>query len=307
MTFALLVEQIINGFQLGIILFLVAAGLTLIFGIMDLVNLAHGTLYMFGAFFAATMVSITGSIVWGMILAIPLMLLAGVLLEVTILRTLYTRNHLDQVLATFGLILFFNELFLIAWGPEGTGIALPPWLSGSTKLGMGIELPDYRIVILVSGLIVAAMLYFLVAKTKIGMLIRAGASNREMVGALGVNIKLLYTAVFGIGAVMAGFAGMIITPITQAEAGMGEGFLILAFVVIVIGGIGSIRGAFYAAIITGLIDTLGRSFIDVVLLLVVESVTAETAGPAISSMLIYILMAIVLALKPNGLFPPRGA
>ena len=302
-----LLAFIIFGVTIGVVYGIVALGISLIYSGLDIVHFAHGEMYMFGAFFAATMVSLTGSIVWGMILALPLMLLAGVVLEVTVLRTLYTRNHLDQVLATFGLILFFNELFLIAWGPEGTGIALPPWLSGSTKLGLGIELPDYRIVILVSGLMVAGMLYFLVAKTKIGMLIRAGASNREMVGALGVNIKLLYTAVFGIGAVMAGFAGMIITPITQAEAGMGDGFLILAFVVIVIGGIGSIRGAFYAAIITGLIDTLGRSFIDVGLLLFVESVTAETAGPAVSSMLIYVLMAIVLALKPNGLFPPKGA
>lgn len=306
MNYVLLAEQIFNGFQLGIILFLVAAGLTLIFGIMDLVNLAHGTLYMFGAFFAATMVFATGSLLWGMILAVPLMLIAGVLLEFTLLRTLYERNHLDQVLATFGLILFFNELFLIVWGPEGTGIALPPELSGSTKLPGGIEVPDYRIVIIASGLIVALLLYILVSKTRIGMLIRAGASNREMVSALGINIKLLYTAVFGIGAVLAGFAGMIITPITQAESGMGESMLILAFVVIVIGGIGSIRGAFFAAILTGLIDTLGRSFIDVGLLVFFDSVTAETAGPAISSMLIYILMAIILAVKPNGLFPPRG-
>ena len=307
MNYVLLAEQIFNGFQLGILLFLVAAGLTLIFGIMDLVNLAHGTLYMFGAFFAATKVFASGSIVWGMILALPLMLIAGVLLELTILRTLYERNHLDQVLATFGLILFFNELFLLVWGAEGTGIALPPYLSNTTELGGGIEVPDYRIVIIVSGVTVAAFLYLLVAKTKIGMLIRAGAADREMVAALGINIKLLYTAVFGIGAVLAGFAGMIITPITQAESGMGEGMLILAFVVIVIGGIGSIRGAFFAALITGLIDTLGRSFIDVGLLVFFDSVTAEVAGPAISSMLIYLLMALILAFKPNGLFPPRGA
>ena len=230
MNYVLLAEQFFNGFQLGIILFLVAAGLTLIFGIMDLVNLAHGTLYMFGAFFASTFVALTDSMVLGMIIAIPAMLAAGILLEVTILRTLYERNHLDQVLATFGMILFFNELFLIAWGPEGTGINLPPYLTGMVTLPGGIAVPEYRMVIIASGLLIALFLYLLVSKTRIGMLIRAGASNREMVGALGINIKLLFTLVFGLGAVLAGFAGLIITPITQAESGMGESVLILAFV-----------------------------------------------------------------------------
>ena len=307
MNYTLLAEQFFNGFQLGIILFLVAAGLTLIFGIMDLVNLAHGTLYMFGAFFASTLVAVTDSLVLGMILALPVMLAAGLLLEFSILRTLYERNHLDQVLATFGLILFFNELFLIVWGPEGTGINLPPYLTGTITLPGGITVPEYRMVIIASGLLVALLLYVLVSKTRVGMLIRAGASNREMVGALGINIKLLFTLVFGLGAVLAGFAGMIITPITQADSGMGESILILAFVVIVIGGIGSIKGAFIAAILTGLIDTMGRSFIDVALLQIMDTVAAETAGPAISSMMIYILMAIILAIKPSGLFSPKGA
>jgi len=211
------------------------------------------------------------------------------------------------VQVTFGLIIFFNELFLIAWGPEGAAIQLPDYLQGTTPLFGDVVVPDYRLVIITSGLLVALGLYFLVSKTRIGMLIRAGASNREMVAALGVNIKMLYTVVFGLGAALAGFAGMIITPITQAESGMGEGILILAFVVIVIGGIGSIRGAFIAAIITGLIDTLGRSFIDVAMLAVMDTEGAETAGPAISSMLIYIIMAVVLAVKPQGLFPPKGA
>jgi branched-chain amino acid transport system permease protein len=307
MDYALLAEQFFNGFQLGIILFLVAAGLTLVFGIMDLVNLAHGTLYMFGAFFAATFSMVTGSMFLGMLFALPVTLLAGMLMEWSLLRTLYQRNHLDQVQVTFGLIIFFNELFLISWGPEGAAIQLPDYLQGTTSLFGDIVVPDYRLVIITSGLLVAVGLYFLVSKTRIGMLIRAGASNREMVAALGVNIKMLYTVVFGLGAALAGFAGMIITPITQAESGMGEGILILAFVVIVIGGIGSIRGAFIAAIITGLIDTLGRSFIDVAMLAVMDTEGAETAGPAISSMLIYIIMAVVLAVKPQGLFPPKGA
>ena len=307
MDYVLLAEQFFNGFQLGILLFLVAAGLTLIFGIMDLVNLAHGTLFMFGAFFAATFVQLTDSLVFGMILTLPTMLVTGIILELGVLRTLYERDHLDQVLATFGLIIFFNELFLIVWGAGGTGINLPSYLIGTSELPGGISVPDYRIVIIISGLLVALLLYLLVSKTRIGMLIRAGASNREMVSALGINIKLLFTLVFGLGAVLAGFAGMIITPITQAESGMGEGMLILAFVVIVIGGIGSIKGAFIAAILTGLIDTMGRSFIDVALMSFMDSVAAETAGPAISSMLVYILMAVVLAIKPSGLFPPKGA
>jgi len=307
MNYILVAEQLFNGLQLGIILFLVAAGLTLIFGIMDMVNLAHGTLYMFGAFFAATFVQLTGSLVLGMMLAMPAMLLAGILLEITVLRKLYERDHLDQVLATFGLIIFFNELFLLVWGPEGSGINLPPYLSGLIKLPGGILVPDYRLVIIISGIAVAVFLYLLVSKTRIGMLIRAGASNREMVGALGINIKLLFTLVFGLGALLAGFAGMIMTPITQAESGMGESILILAFVVIVIGGIGSIKGAFIAAILTGIIDTMGRSFIDVALLSFMDTIAAETAGPAVSSMLIYILMAVILAFKPSGLFPPKGA
>ncbi len=307
MNYVLVVEQLFNGFQLGIILFLMAAGLTLVFGIMDLINLAHGTLYMFGAFFAATLALWTGSFVWGMLLAVPVMMAVGVLMDFTLLKTLYTRNHLDQVLVTFGLILFFNELFVIVYGPEGIAFPLPSYFAGFTKFPGGITVPDYRLVIIAVGLSVALGLYILVTKTRIGMLIRAGASNREMVGALGINISLLFTLVFGLGAVLAGLAGMIVTPITQAQSGMGEEVLIFAFVVIVIGGIGSIRGAFVAAVIIGVIDTMGRSFIDVALLNILNPEAAESAGPAISSMLIYILMALILAVKPQGLFPPRGA
>jgi branched-chain amino acid transport system permease protein len=238
---------------------------------------------------------------------IPAMLVIGVLVEMTALRTLYPRDHLDQVLATFGLILFFNEAARLIWGPEGLVVPLPSWLDGIVTLGFGITYPVYRIAIIVVGLLVAFGLYLLVGRTRIGMLIRAGASNRTMAGALGVNIPKLFTLVFGIGAVLAGLAGLIITPITQAAIGMGEDVLILAFVVIVIGGIGSIRGAFIASIVTGLIDTLGRSFLDVVLLLFLPANAAESAGPAVSSMLIYILMAAILFFRPQGLFPPKGA
>ncbi|MAF48245.1 MAG: branched-chain amino acid ABC transporter permease [Rhodospirillales bacterium] len=307
MDYVLLAEQLFNGFQLGIILFLMAAGLTLVFGIMDLINLAHGTFYMFGGFFAATLALWTDSFVLGMVLAVPTMMLAGVALEFTVLKTLYVRDHLDQVLVTFGLILFFNELFVIVFGPAGVAFPLPEYLSGFSNFPGGITVPDYRLVIIAVGMLVAVGLYLLVTKTRIGMLIRAGASNREMVGALGINISMLFTLVFGLGAVLAGLAGMIVTPITQAQSGMGEDVLILAFVVIVIGGIGSIRGAFVAAVLTGVIDTMGRSFIDVAMLNFLAPNAAEAAGPAISSMLIYILMAVILAIRPQGLFPPRGA
>ena len=306
MNYALLAEQFLNGFQFGIILFLLAAGLTLIFGIMDLVNLAHGSLYMIGAYLAATFSSLTGSFFLGVLIALPLMVVVGIVLEFVALRTLYARDHLDHVLATFGLILFFNELVKVIWGPEGQTIALPAFLNESVTLPLGIDYPVYRLAIIGVGLVVAFALWAVVTHTRIGMLIRAGASNREMAGALGVNIPLLFTLVFGIGAALAGLAGMVITPITQAEVGMGEQVLILAFVVIVIGGIGSIRGAFIAAILTGLVDAMGRSFLDVILLAVLPSNAAEAAGPALSSMLIYIFMAAVLFFRPQGLFPPKS-
>ncbi len=307
MTGVLFAEQFLNGFQLGIVLFLLAAGLTLVFGIMDLVNLAHGSLYMLGAFLCATFAAWTGSFVWGVVLTLPAMLVVGLLLEVTVLRTLYTRDHLDHVLATFGLILFFNELVRLVWGPEGMTIALPAVLDGAVDIGFGITYPVYRILIIAVGLLVALGLFVLVTRTRIGMLIRAGASNRTMAGALGVNIPALFTVVFGLGAVLAGLAGLIIAPITQAAIGMGEDILILALVVIVIGGIGSIGGAFVAAIVTGVIDIMGRSFLDLVLLAFLPANAAEAAGPALSSMLIYLLMAVVLFFRPQGLFPPKGA
>ena len=306
MDYVLLTEQFLNGFQLGIILFLMAAGLTLVFGIMDLVNLAHGSMFMIGAFVGGTITLVTGSFVIGVVLMIPAMLIIGIVVEMTTLRTLYPRDHLDHVLATFGLILFFNEATRLIWGPEGLVVPLPEFLDGTVALG-AITYPVYRIVIIVVGLLVALGLWVLVSRTRIGMLIRAGASNRTMAGALGVNIPLLFSIVFGIGAVLAGLAGLIITPITAAQIGMGEDVLILAFVVIVIGGIGSIRGAFIASIVTGVIDTMGRSFLDVFLLLFLPENAAESAGPALSSMMIYILMAAILFFRPQGLFPPKGA
>ena len=306
MDFSLFAEQFLNGFQLGIILFLMAAGLTLVFGILDMVNLAHGSLYMIGAFYGATFALWTDSFILGVVLMVPAMLVTGIVIERIALRTLYARDHLDQVLATFGLILFFNALTRIIWGPEGVTVPLPDFLNGSVELALGIVYPVFRITIIGVGLVVAIGLWLLVSHTRIGMLIRAGASNRTMAGALGVNIPMLFTIIFGIGAVLAGLAGLIFAPIQTVFVGMGEDVLILAFVVIVIGGIGSIRGAFIAAILAGVIDTLGRSFLDVALLVFLSPNAAESAGPALSSMLIYVLMAAILFFRPQGLFPPKG-
>lgn len=306
MQWILLVTQALNGFQLGILLFLLAAGLTLVFGIMDLVNLAHGSLYMIGAFICVTLVTVTDSFLLGLLLGVPATFVVGVIVEMVALRTLYERDHLDQVLATFGLILFFDTLVQLIWGPAGIPLLLPPFLNGAVILPGGIFVPVIRLVIIATGLLVAAALYVLVVHTRMGMLIRAGASNRTMVSALGVDIKLLFTLVFGLGAAMAGLAGLMMTATrTEATIGMGNDIIILAFVVIVIGGIGSVRGAFVAAIVVGLVDTLGRSYLDQFLKFFMTQQNAETAAPAISAMLIYIFMAAILFFRPQGLFPPK--
>ena len=303
MSMTLLLAQLLNGLQYGVLLFLLAAGLTLVFGIMDLVNLAHGSLYMMGAYFAATFAAWTGSFLLGALLALGATLVLGIVLEMSALRHLYGRDHLDHVLATFGLILFFNEAVRLIWGPAGLALPLPAWLTVPVPILPGIHYPAYRLAIIVVALLVALLLYLGVMRTRIGMLIRAGASNREMIGALGINIKLLYTLVFGLGAALAGLAGLMQAPILTVQIGMGENILILAFVIIVIGGIGSIRGAFLAAIFVGMIDTLGRAFLPNLLRQVLSGAAASTAAPALSSMLIYLLMAIVLVVRPEGLFP----
>jgi branched-chain amino acid transport system permease protein len=297
------IEQCLNGVQLGMLLFLLAAGLTLIFGIMDLVNLAHGSLYMLGAYFAATFAAFTDSFVLGALLALAATAICGMVLEVIAIRPLYGRPHLDHVLGTFGLLLFFNELVRLVWGPAGMTLSLPSAMLTAVQIIPGLYYPLYRLVIILVALAVAALLYVVVMRTRLGMLIRAGASNREMVGALGVNIKLLYTLVFGLGATLAGFAGLMQAPILTVQIGMGENILILAFVVIIIGGIGSIRGAFAASVIVGLIDTLGRAFLPDVLHSMLSVNAALTLAPAISSMSIYMLMAAVLMVRPEGLFP----
>ena len=298
----LLIENLLHGFQLGLLLFLLAAGLTLVFGIMDMVNLAHGSLYMLGAYFAFSLIKATDNFVLGVVLAFGATLLFGILLERFVLRTLYARDHLDQVLATFGLILFFNKAVQVLWGPAGLSIALPPWLSQRIEVLPGVPYPLYRLVITVVSLLVAAGLWFLIAQTRTGMLIRAGASNRRMLSALGVDVKKLFSIVFGLGAGLAGLAGVMYAPISTVFSGMGEEVLIQAFVVIVIGGIGSIRGAFVASLGLGLIDTMGRLFLVDICKLFMAPSAASTVGPALASMSIYLIMAGVLVWRPTGLF-----
>ena len=302
MNLILIAEQTLNGLQLGVTLFLLAAGLTLVFGIMNLVNLAHGALYMVGAYLTTWIYQATGSFLLAVPLGLTGTLAVGIVTELVALRTLYERDHLDQVLATFGLILFFNELVAILWGRAAIYSTIPPWLTGHVEFGV-LRYPLYRLVIIGVGLAVALLLWWVVARTRLGMLIRAGASNREMVAALGINIRLLYTVVFGFGAALAGLAGLLAGPIYSVQPGMGELILIQVFVVIVIGGIGSIRGALAGAIIVGMVDTLGRAFLKPMLSTVISPSAADTAGPALASMLIYLLMAAILAFRPSGLFP----
>lgn len=286
MTATLLAEQTLNGLQLGTMLFLMAAGLTLVFGIMNLINLAHGSLYMLGAYAAAALFGLTGSFLLAGAGAFVGVAALGMALEWAVLRRFYARDHLDQVLATFGLILFFNEMVRVIWGPQALFMPLPPALEGTVELIPGVPYPLFRLATIGVGLAVAAALSLLIGRTRAGMLIRAGASNRVMVEALGVNIRRLYTAVFGLGAALAALAGTMAGPLLSVQVGMGDGVLILTLVVIVIGGIGSIRGAFLAALLVGLADTFGRMLLPA----------------ALAEMTIYILMAAILFWRPQGLF-----
>ena len=306
MSLTLLAVQTLNGLQLGILLFLIAAGLTLVFGVMDFINLAHGVQYMVGAFLAVAFFDLTGNFFAAVVLALGGSLLLGLVLEIFVFRRLYSRSHLDQVLATFGIILFLNEAVRVIWGSTPLSLPAPRILSGSIPLMDGLRYPVYRLAILAAGLAVAALLYVLVTYTRAGMLVRAGASNAPMVSALGVDIGRLFMVVFGFGAMLAGFAGIMAAPILSVESGMGDNLLILAFVVIVIGGIGSIRGAFIGALVVGLVDTLGRSFATDAFKLVLSPSAANEVGPALTSMLVYLLMAAILFLSPTGLFGARN-
>jgi branched-chain amino acid transport system permease protein len=306
MDWILILEQSLNGLQFGLMLFLMAAGLTLVFGIMDMINLAHGALYMIGAYIAAVVMAHTGSFPVAVAGALVGTAIVGMLLEVTILRQLYRRDHLSQVLATFALLLIANELMRLIFGSQALMLNMPAALSGPIDLFPGFAYPAYRLLILGVGLVVAVLLYVLVAKTRVGMLVRAGASNREMALAMGVNVKRLFTAVFGVGAALCALAGAMLGPLLAVEVGMGEGILILAFVVIVIGGIGSIRGALAGALLVGIVDTLGRTLLPMSLRALLPPAVAANLGPSVASILIYVLMAAVLFWRPQGLFPARG-
>ena len=306
MTLTLILEQAFNGLQAGVTLFLVAAGLTLILGIMDVVFLAHGAQVMIGAYAAAAITAATGNFYIGLLLAVPVTFASGYLLEFLLIRHLYRRDHMEQVLATFGLILFFNELIRIGFGPAALYSDLPPSLSGFVEILPGTPYPVYRLGVILVGLACAVAIHMFVSRTRIGAMVRAGANNPEMTAALGINIKILFRLIFATGACFAGVAGMMLGPITAVQPGMGEPLLILSLVVIIIGGIGSVRGAFIAAIIVGLVDTLGRVFLPAMLRLVFDQATADGAGPAVASMLVYIVMAVVLIFRPTGLFTAKG-
>ena len=306
MSMTLFLILCLNGLQYGMLLFLIAAGLTLVFGVMGFINLAHGVQYMVGAYLVFAFAGLTGSFGLAVILSLVSALIIGLLLEYLVFRHLYARSHLDQVLATFGIIIFLNELAKVLFGPATLSIAPPEFLSGSIQLTETLRYPVYRLVTIVAGLAVAVGLFVIVSYTRIGMLIRAGATTPDMVSALGVDIKRLFMIVFGVGAMLAGFAGVIAAPIFAIEPGMGDNILIVAFVVIIIGGIGSIGGAFVAALLVGLIDTLGRSLATTLLSFVFDPSFANQVGPALASMLIYILMAAILVVRPKGLLPAKG-
>jgi branched-chain amino acid transport system permease protein len=302
-TAALALEQLLNGIQLGFMLFLMAAGLTLVFGVMGLINLAHGSLYMVGAFSCAVVAKLTGSFWLGLVASVVFAAAAGVVMEVAVVRRLYARDHLDQVLATYALILMFSEGMRWLFGSFPLYLDIPPLLQGAVPLPGGGAFPVYRLAIIAVGALVALGLYGLITHTRLGMRIRAGESDREMIAALGVDIQSLYTLVFALGAALAGLAGAMVGAIQSVQVGMGEPVLILAFVVIIIGGIGSIKGAFIGALLVGIVDTLGRFLLPQILTLVVSAADAKPMGAALASMLIYLVMAVILALRPRGLFP----
>lgn len=303
---ALLLEQLLNGLQLGVMLFLLAAGLTLVFGIMGVINLAHGSLYMVGAFAAAWVAARTGSALLAVPAGLAAAALTGMAVELLVLRRLYARDHLDQVLATFGLILFFNQGAILLFGRQPLFVDIPEGLRGAVEIIPGVPYPAYRLAILAVGLLVAAGLYGLIQHTRTGMLVRAGATHREMVRALGVDVRKLYTLVFGLGALLAGLAGLMAGPIFSVQVGMGEQILIMTFVVVVIGGIGSVRGALAGALLVGLVDTLLRAYLPALLRGAMQGPDADALAAGLASMGVYLLMALVLLLRPRGLFPAHA-
>lgn len=304
MNLSLFIAQTLNGVQLGMLLFLLASGLTLVFGIMNFVNLSHGSFYMLGAYFAAATLARTDSFLLAGAAGVGGTIVLALVIERLALRQLYGRDHLDQVLATIGLIMFFNEVVRMIWGSQPIFTTQPEWANGSLSVA-GITYPLYRMLIIGVGLFVAAGIYLLIYRTRIGMLVRASSTHPDMVSALGVNARLLNTLLFSVGAGLAALAGWLVGPIVSVQSGMGDSVLILALVVIVIGGIGSVRGALYASLMVGLVDTMGRAYMSQALRGFLERTLADAAGPALASMLIYLFMAVILAVKPDGLFPVK--
>ena len=306
MSATLLLEQLLNGLQFGLMLFLIAAGLTLVFGILDILNVAHGSLYMAGAYVAAWTMQASGSLLASVALAAIVTGAIGLLLEIVLIRRLVVRDHLAQVLGTFAIVLIANDLVGMIWGPAPMMMSMPPALSGPVRLLPDLLYPAYRLLIIAVGLLVALGLYLFVTRTRAGVLVRAGASNRQMATLMGVRVSLLFLGVFVLGAMLAALAGALLGPVTAIQAGMGEQILILVLVCIVIGGIGSVRGAFFGALLVGMVDTSGRAFIPTILREFFSPAVASSVGPTLAAILIYIVMAIVLAFRPSGLFPARG-
>ena len=299
-------EQLLNGLGFGLMLFLLAAGLTLVFGIMDTMNLAHGSLYMAGAYIAAKVHEASGSFIGAVLAAVLATILVAALLEALVFRRIYRRDHLSQVLATFGLIYIADDIVKMIWGPSPILAPTPAALAGPVQLLDGLPYPAYRVMLLGVGCAVALGLYLLVSHTRIGMLVRAGASNRAMAEFMGVRVGRIFSFVFALGAGLAALAGALMGPISAVQIGMGEQILIPALVVIVIGGIGSVRGAFVAALLVGMVDTAGRAFLPLLLRAMLPPSLAADLGPALAGIAMYVLMALVLALKPAGLFPARA-
>ncbi|CAM5782260.1 MAG: branched-chain amino acid ABC transporter permease [Burkholderiales bacterium] len=302
MVWSLFFSQVLNGVQLGMLLFLLSAGLTLVFGIMNFINLSHGSFYMLGAYFAAATLARSGSFLLAGLVGVGGVMGVAFVLERLALRRLYAKGHLNQVLATLGLLMFFNEAVRMVWGSQPVFTSQPAWLSGSVPL-LGMSYPSYRLMIIVAGVLLALGIYLLIHKTRVGMLVRASSTHPDTVAALGINARLLNTLLFAVGAGLAALAGWLVGPIVSVQSGMGDDVLILALVVIVIGGIGSIRGAFYAALLVGLVDTMGRAYMPQIMRQFLERSVADAAGPALASMLIYLFMAAILAVRPGGLFP----
>lgn len=303
----LFLEQALNGLQSGFTLFMIAAGLTLIFGMMGVLNLAHGSLFMVGAYLAADVGSRTGSFELALLVGTVGAAVTGAVMEVLVIRPLYRRDHLDQVLATFAVVLIANQGVQMVWGRRPQTISRPVWLEGSLTVLPGVQYPIYRLAIILAGVFALIVLWFLIDRTKIGMWIRAGNTNRELLGALGVNVSLLYTLVFGIGAALAGFAGVVAAPYLTVESGMGDNFLIVSFVVIVIGGIGSIKGAFFASLIVGLAETFSHTYLPGVVGNFADPSAAAAIGSSLASASIYLVMVIVLLVRPQGLYGAKLA